>query len=126
MRGAASARVADSPRALAMSCTMGGSVIPTLGAKPTRGITLQRFVTGVVGRFRTSRGGSRVTTTTPGGRVLIVDDDKALRHALAVLLQDAGYQTEQAGDGPEALDALGRQTVDCMLLDIGLPGMSGL
>jgi len=58
--------------------------------------------------------------------VLIVDDDRALRHALAALLQTAGYETEQAGDGPEGLDLLGRQTVDCMLLDIGLPGMSGL
>ena len=67
-----------------------------------------------------------MTTTTPSGRVLVVDDDRALRHALAALLQDAGYQTEQAGDGPAALAALERQPVDCMLLDIGLPGMSGL
>jgi len=67
-----------------------------------------------------------VITKTPSGRVLVVDDDRALRHALAALLQDAGYQTEQAGDGPAALAALERQPVDCMLLDIGLPGMSGL
>jgi DNA-binding response OmpR family regulator len=68
-----------------------------------------------------------VTTTTPAGkRVLVVDDDRALRHALAALLQNAGYETEQAGDGLEALDMLRRQTVDCVLLDIGLPGMSGL
>ena len=68
-----------------------------------------------------------MATTTPAGkRVLVVDDDRALRHALAALLQDAGYETEQAGDGLEALDMLRRQTVDCVLLDIGLPGMSGL
>ena len=34
--------------------------------------------------------------------------------------------TDQAGDGPEALDKLRQQPVDLMLLDIGLPGMSGL
>ena len=50
-----------------------------------------------------------MTTMTPIGRVLVVDDDRALRHALAALLQDAGYQTEQAADGPAALATLERQ-----------------
>jgi DNA-binding response OmpR family regulator len=58
--------------------------------------------------------------------VLVVDDDRALRHAIAALLDQAGYQTGQAGDGPEALDNLRQQHADVMLLDIGLPGMSGL
>jgi CheY-like chemotaxis protein/anti-sigma regulatory factor (Ser/Thr protein kinase) len=66
------------------------------------------------------------TPTTPVQNVLIVDDDRALRHAIAALLQGAGYRTDQAGDGPEALDKLRQQPVDLMLLDIGLPGMSGL
>ncbi len=59
-------------------------------------------------------------------RVLIVDDDRALRFAVTALLEDAGYVTEQAADGPEALLKLQQQGVDLMLLDIGLPGMSGL
>jgi DNA-binding response OmpR family regulator len=67
-----------------------------------------------------------VTTPASGRLVLVVDDDRALRHAVTALLQDAGYQTEQAGDGPEALDKLRQHAVDLMLLDIGLPGMSGL
>jgi DNA-binding response OmpR family regulator len=67
-----------------------------------------------------------MTIPTPGRRVLVVDDDRALRHAITALLQDAGYRTEQASDGPEALDKLRQQPVDLMLLDIGLPGMSGL
>jgi DNA-binding response OmpR family regulator len=67
-----------------------------------------------------------MTTTTPARHVLVVDDDRALRHAITALLQAAGYHTDQAGDGPEALDKLRRQPVDLMLLDIGLPGMSGL
>lgn len=67
-----------------------------------------------------------MTTPASGRHVLVVDDDRALRHAVTALLQDAGYQTEQAGDGPEALDKLRQHPVDLMLLDIGLPGMSGL
>jgi two-component system, OmpR family, response regulator len=59
-------------------------------------------------------------------RVLIVDDDRALRHALATLLQGAGYAVEQAGDGSAGLLHLRRDGTDVMLLDINLPGMSGL
>jgi CheY-like chemotaxis protein len=58
--------------------------------------------------------------------VLVVDDDGALRHAISALLTEAGYRTEQAGDGPEALRKLHQQPVDLLLLDIGLPGMNGL
>jgi CheY-like chemotaxis protein len=66
------------------------------------------------------------TFTGPAPRVLIVDDDRPLRFAVAALLQDAGYATDQAGDGPEALRKLQEHGADLMLLDIGLPGMSGL
>jgi DNA-binding response OmpR family regulator len=59
-------------------------------------------------------------------RVLVVDDDRALRHALASLLQAAGYAVTQAADGPDALARLRRTPCDVMLLDINLPGMSGL
>jgi CheY-like chemotaxis protein/anti-sigma regulatory factor (Ser/Thr protein kinase) len=65
-------------------------------------------------------------TTTPGRRVLVVDDDGALRHAITSLLDQAGYHTDQATDGAEALRKLEHQPVDLLLLDIGLPGMSGL
>jgi DNA-binding response OmpR family regulator len=67
-----------------------------------------------------------MTTTTVARHVLVVDDDRALRLAITALLQAAGYRTDQAGDGPEALEKLRQQPVDLMLLDIGLPGMSGL
>lgn len=60
------------------------------------------------------------------GRILIVDDDRALRHALAELLTDAGYAVAQAADGVEALSQLGLGGFDVVLLDIGLPGVSGL
>lgn len=68
-----------------------------------------------------------MTTTGAAARhVLVVDDDAALRHAISAMLAQAGYRTEQASDGPEALRKLQQQPVDLLLLDIGLPGMNGL
>jgi DNA-binding response OmpR family regulator len=65
-------------------------------------------------------------TATVGRRVLVVDDDGALRHAITSLLDQAGYQADQASDGAGALDKLQQQPFDLVLLDIGLPGISGL
>jgi CheY-like chemotaxis protein/anti-sigma regulatory factor (Ser/Thr protein kinase) len=65
-------------------------------------------------------------TTRSRRRILIVDDDRALRHVLATLLVDAGHSVEQAADGPEALKRLDEGGFNVALLDIGLPGMSGL
>ena len=60
-------------------------------------------------------------------RILLVDDDRGLRHVLSALLQEAGHRVESAGDGPEALEMLGEgSSFDLVLLDIGLPSMSGL
>lgn len=67
-----------------------------------------------------------MTTETAGRRILIVDDDRGIRHALGTLLESAGHTVTQAADGPEALSVLADQTIDLMLLDVGLPGMSGL
>ena len=61
-----------------------------------------------------------------GRRILLVDDDRGLRHVLSTLLTDAGHTVDSAGDGPEAVARLDRGAVDIVLLDLGLPGMSGL
>ncbi len=61
-----------------------------------------------------------------GRRILLVDDDRGLRHVLSSLLTDAGHTVESAGDGPEAVSRLDQGAVDIVLLDLGLPGMSGL
>jgi CheY-like chemotaxis protein len=59
-------------------------------------------------------------------RILVVDDDRGLRLAVSTLLKDAGHDVQTAGDGPEALALLAAGGVDIVLLDIGLPSMSGL
>ena len=58
--------------------------------------------------------------------VLIVDDDKALRRAIAVALGDIGHQTAEAGDGEAALAWLSRQRADAVLLDLRMPGIDGM
>lgn len=64
--------------------------------------------------------------TRAQGRILIVDDDRAFRHAIGTLLEQAGHSVSHAADGPEALGRLAGEAVDLILLDVGLPGMSGL
>lgn len=59
-------------------------------------------------------------------RILIVDDDRALRMALSGVLEHAGYLAEQAKDGQEALARLQSGDIDLVLLDVMLPGMNGL
>jgi two-component system, OmpR family, response regulator MprA len=58
-------------------------------------------------------------------KVLIVDDDRALREALRRALTLAGYDTLLAADGEEAL-ALAGTGPDAVVLDVGLPGIDGL
>jgi CheY-like chemotaxis protein len=65
-------------------------------------------------------------TPSSKGSVLVVDDDRALRLALGTLLAGSGHTVWQEGDGPAAVRALEERRPDVMLLDIGLPGMSGL
>lgn len=58
--------------------------------------------------------------------VLIVEDHRAAREALAVLLSGAGHTVLQAATGGEALRIAREQTPDVALLDLGLPDMHGL
>ncbi|HZB05371.1 MAG TPA: response regulator transcription factor [Thermoleophilaceae bacterium] len=59
-------------------------------------------------------------------RVLIVDDDRALRDALRRALALAGYDTAQVEDGEGALAEIAAQPPDAVVLDIGLPDVDGL
>ena len=59
-------------------------------------------------------------------RVLIVDDDRALRDALRHTLTLGGYETETAEGGQEALTKTATQAPDAMVLDVGLPDIDGL
>src|SRR6185437_616649 len=59
-------------------------------------------------------------------RVLFVDDEDAICHALGRFLTLRGFQVETASSAAAALDQLGRNTFTIMVCDIRMPGMTGL
>lgn len=58
--------------------------------------------------------------------VLVVDDDIGIQRALQRSLSAYGYEVSAVSTGEEALEEISRERPDLVLLDLGLPGMSGL
>lgn len=63
---------------------------------------------------------------TPGGRVLLVDDDDAFRAAYARLIHGLGHEVETAASGPQALSLMDGRGFDLVVSDIGMPEMDGV
>lgn len=63
---------------------------------------------------------------TTARTVLLVEDSDAIRDAFTILLEDAGYTVLGAGTGGDALRLAADHVPDLMLLDMGLPDMTGL
>ena len=61
-----------------------------------------------------------------GKRVLIVDDEKNMRHMLQVMLNKAGYNAETVADGVEGLDLMEKNDFDFILCDLRMPNMDGM
>jgi len=61
----------------------------------------------------------------PPAKVLVVDDNVDAAEAIATLLQFSGYHIDVAHDPQAALETAARERPDLVLLDIGLPGMTG-
>lgn len=59
-------------------------------------------------------------------KILLVDDSLMIRHENQIALEHAGYDVVSAADGESALRLAGDQIFDLILLDLLLPGMSGL
>lgn len=59
-------------------------------------------------------------------RLLVVDDERDIRHLYAAELEDEGYQVEAVGTGAEAAELLKNQEFDLIVLDIQMKGESGL
>lgn len=56
-------------------------------------------------------------------RILVVEDDEAMRGALGDLLDDEGHEVVMAAHGHEALDRLAERSVDLIVLDLTMPEM---
>ncbi|RCV54766.1 response regulator transcription factor [Marinitenerispora sediminis] len=59
-------------------------------------------------------------------RVLLADDDRAIRESLERALQLEGYEVRTAADGVQALASVHREPVDLLVLDVMMPGVDGL
>jgi two-component system, NtrC family, nitrogen regulation response regulator NtrX len=59
-------------------------------------------------------------------RILIIDDERAIRNALREILEYEKYQVDDAEDGPTGLELVGRESYDVILCDIKMPQMDGI
>ena len=58
--------------------------------------------------------------------VLIVDDERSMRDFLKILLEKEGHEVTTANSGASALEVLDKQSVDVIVSDIRMPGMTGI
>jgi DNA-binding response OmpR family regulator len=59
-------------------------------------------------------------------RILVVDDEPGIRDLVGTYLRDGGFDVEAVADGEDALERFRRQPHDLVVLDLRLPGISGL
>ncbi|MFI5914066.1 response regulator transcription factor [Dactylosporangium sp. NPDC051541] len=60
------------------------------------------------------------------GYIVAVDDDEDLRELMATQLRKGGYEVATAHDGPSAIALIQRRPPDAVVLDVSMPGMSGI
>ncbi len=65
-------------------------------------------------------------TTTPLGKILVVDDERSMREFLTIVLQKEGYDVSTAADGQDALVTLQRDIFDVVITDLKMPNVGGL
>jgi DNA-binding response OmpR family regulator len=65
-------------------------------------------------------------TTPEPRRILVVDDEPHIRRVLSAVLGSRGYEVMMASDGTEGLDEFETEEIDLVILDLMMPGASGL
>jgi len=68
----------------------------------------------------------QVATKMQKHTVLVVDDESIVRESIRDWFKDAGYEVTTAATGEEALEMVNRQGFDALIVDMRLPGMTGL
>jgi DNA-binding NtrC family response regulator len=73
-----------------------------------------------------SASGSVFGSSSASGNILVIDDEAGIRESLEVLLSLEGYAVKTASDGEQGLRRLELESFDLVLLDLALPGQSGI
>ena len=63
---------------------------------------------------------------TPSKRILVVDDDEAIRHLVEAVLKRENYDVDTADGGSDAISKIELTQYDVVVLDLMMPGVSGL
>ena len=101
--------------------------VASIYSEPGQGTTVRLHLPGVEdqGPVPQPEVASGVAEGAHGQRVLLVEDADLLREPLEEKLTEAGYQVLAAASAEEALEALGDGTVDLLVSDVMMPGLSG-
>jgi len=103
-------------------------------AKPYTREALSRKIRHVLGnqqqlnaaRSRTGSQPAAPARPVPAGHLLLVEDDQLIRLNSADMLDELGWRVLSVGSAEEALTVLRRETIDVLITDVQLPGMSGM
>jgi CheY-like chemotaxis protein len=69
---------------------------------------------------------SKTLRAEAGETVLVVEDEPVVRSLIVEVLEDLGYRTVEAADGPAGLKLLqSKRRIDLLVTDVGLPGLNG-
>lgn len=68
----------------------------------------------------------KMTAVGQTPKILVVDDEFSLVQLCQLILEDAGYQVRCAVNGSQALNLIGEEMPDLVLLDVMMPGMDGI
>jgi CheY-like chemotaxis protein len=105
----------------------------TVESEPGRGTTVRIFLLRSTAPAQSApQAEATVLGAAPGpqsARILVVDDDAAVRDLTSTALRDAGYEISEAADGQAALLSLsqaGPPAFDLLIADYAMPGMNGM
>ena len=66
------------------------------------------------------------TESTVSPTVLVIDDEPSIRELLTFILRGGGYRVVEATAARQAIEVVAKERPDCILVDINMPGQSGL
>jgi signal transduction histidine kinase len=98
----------------------------TLGRGTTVNLYLPRYALDAQAAEEPAAVDVSLASRPAAGTVLVVEDDEIIRALIVETLEDMGFDSREAADGPAGLAILqSGQTVDLLVTDIGLPGLNG-